>query len=63
MGHLTLHGMRPFIFPFEHTPAVLIFGFGFMTMGKFVKVGTFVSITCILWYLISAYMWSFMVAM
>jgi anion transporter len=61
MGHLTLHGMRPFLFPFEHTPAVLVFGFGFMTMGKFFKVGLISSLACVIWYVISAYYWQLLV--
>lgn len=61
MGHLTLHGMRPFFFPFEHTPAILVFGYGFMKMGSFVKVASFTTLVLLIWYVISGFMWSFMV--
>lgn len=57
MGHLTLHGMRPFFFPFEHTPAILIFGYGFVKMGTFVKVCSFTTLVLLVWYVISGYMW------
>ncbi len=59
MGHMTLHGMRPYIFPYEHTPAILMYSFGFMPMAKFLKVSTAVSATCLLWYVVSAFYWQF----
>ena len=60
MGHMTLHGMRPFIFPYEHTPAILMYSFGFVTMPRFLRCTLSLSLVAVIWYVLSAYYWSWL---
>ena len=61
MGMMSLHGLRPFLFPYEQVPAVVMWGVGYMTMGKFVKVLGFQSIIFFFWYIAAAYFWLWMI--